>query len=102
MNELVCLGEIVDIKGGGTPSRSINEYWDGSIPWATVKDFKSTSLESTLESITSDGVANSATNIIPAGSIIVPTRMAVGKAAINTVDLGINQDLKALLADGLC
>lgn len=100
MSETVPLGELVDIRGGGTPSRGVSKYWDGPVPWATVKDFKSTSLDQTLESITEDGIANSATNVIPAGSIIVPTRMAVGKVAINTVDLAINQDLKALLPHG--
>ena len=39
----------------------------------------------------------SATNIIPAGAVVIPTRMALGKAAINSVDMAINQDLKALL-----
>jgi type I restriction enzyme S subunit len=42
-------------------------------------------------------VKESATSVIPAGNIIVPTRMALGKVAINRVDLAINQDLKALL-----
>ena len=97
MSSTIPLGEIVEIRGGGTPSRSVESYWGGPIPWATVKDFKSTRLDTTLESITPEGVANSATNIVPAGSIIVPTRMAVGKAAINSIDLAINQDLKALL-----
>lgn len=97
MSTTIPLGEIVEIRGGGTPSRSVEAYWGGPIPWATVKDFKSTCLDATLESITCEGVANSATNIIPAGAIIMPTRMAVGKAAINSVDLAINQDLKALL-----
>ena len=93
---MVALGEIVTIKGGGTPDKSVTEYWDGDIPWASVKDFKSSELAFTSDSITALGVQNSATNVIPAGNIIVPTRMAVGKAAINTVDLAINQDLKAL------
>ncbi|UTO03812.1 restriction endonuclease subunit S [Serratia nematodiphila] len=53
-------------------------------------------LDSTLDSITLLGVRNSATSVIPAGNIIVPTRMALGKVAINTIDLAINQDLKAL------
>lgn len=97
MTTTVPLGEIVEIRGGGTPSRSVPAYWGGPIPWATVKDFKSTVLENTQESITAEGVANSAANVVPAGSIIVPTRMAVGKAAINLIDLAINQDLKALL-----
>lgn len=97
MTTTVPLGEVVKIRGGGTPSRSVSDYWGGPIPWATVKDFKSNFLEYTQESITPEGVANSATNVVPAGSIIVPTRMAVGKAAINLIDLAINQDLKALL-----
>lgn len=92
----VELGKVVEIKGGGTPDKSNPNYWGGSIPWASVKDFKSTIIENTIDMITEDGVKNSATNIIPAGSIIVPTRMAVGKAAINKVDMAINQDLKAL------
>ncbi|MEW8350379.1 MAG: restriction endonuclease subunit S [Candidatus Thiodiazotropha taylori] len=91
------LGDLVDIRGGGTPSRKTKEYWGGNIPWVTVKDFKSTRILGAQESITQSGVDNSATNLIPAGNIIVPTRMALGKAAINDVDVAINQDLKALL-----
>lgn len=92
----VQLGDLVEIKGGGTPNRKVDEYWGGDIPWATVKDFKSTEISNPQESITELGVSKSATNIIPAGTIIVPTRMAVGKAAIAKVDMAINQDLKAL------
>lgn len=93
----VALGELVEIKGGGTPDKSVAEYWDGDIPWASVKGFKSGFLDRTIDRISQRGVASSATQIIPAGSIIVPTRMAVGKVAINTINLAINQDLKALL-----
>jgi len=93
---MIPLGELVDIKGGGTPDKSNSEYWNGEIPWASVKDFKKNTLDSTLDSITLLGAKNSATNVIPAGNIIIPTRMALGKVAINTIDLAINQDLKAL------
>lgn len=93
----VPLGEIVTFKGGGTPDKSVSGYWGGDVPWASVKDFKSTSISRTTDYITQEGVKNSATSIIPAGTIIVPTRMAVGKAAICTIDVAINQDLKALL-----
>lgn len=91
------LGDLVNIKGGGTPSKQNPEYWGGSIPWASVKDFKSSELWSTEDSITALGVSNSATNIYPAGTLITPTRMALGKVAIAKVDLAINQDLKALI-----
>jgi len=100
MTSTIPLGELVTIRGGGTPSRTVPEYWNGNIRWATVKDFKSTELAETQESITPAGIRDSATNIIPAGSVIIPTRMAVGKAAISTIDMAINQDLKALLPTG--
>lgn len=90
------LGELVTIKGGGTPSKKIEGYWNGNIPWASVKDLKSNEISKTVDAITELGVNNSATNIIPAGTILTATRMALGKFAINTVDMAINQDLKAL------
>ena len=93
---VVKLGKLVSIKGGGTPSKNVDEYWNGSIPWASVKDIKTRILQSTVDSITQEGVDNSATNIIPKGTIIIPTRMALGKVAITGCNLAINQDLKAL------
>jgi type I restriction enzyme S subunit len=93
---MVPLGEVVDFIGGGTPSRDVNHYWNGEIPWASVKDFKGPSIDSTLESITHEGLSASSSALIPAGHVIMPTRMALGKAAINSIDVAINQDLKAL------
>lgn len=91
------LGNLVEIRGGGTPSKTVPEYWNGDIPWASVKDLKTTELKETEDYITADAIKKSASNLIPAGNIIVPTRMALGKVAINTVDIAINQDLKALI-----
>jgi type I restriction enzyme S subunit len=90
------LGDLVRIIGGGTPSRNIDEYWGGDIPWATVKDITGTVLTSTQERITDKGLKNSASNLIAPGAIIIPTRMGLGKAAINKIPVAINQDLKAL------
>lgn len=92
----VYLGDLVKIRGGGTPDRKYPNYWGGEIPWATVKDFVAGELSFTQEHITKDGLIHSATNLIPAGNIIIPTRMALGKVAVNTIDVTINQDLKAL------
>jgi type I restriction enzyme S subunit len=92
----VSLSELVTIRGGGTPDRQNPDYWDGDIPWASVKDLKDIRLENTQEFITEKGVKNSATNIIPTGTIVVATRMAVGKACITGLPVAINQDLKAL------
>lgn len=90
------LGNLVSITGGGTPERSNPSFWGGGIPWVTVKDFKSLEITGATEHITTAGLEGSASNLIQTGAIIVPTRMALGKAAINTVPVAINQDLKAL------
>ncbi|EPQ3972194.1 restriction endonuclease subunit S [Acinetobacter baumannii] len=91
------LGNLVSIKGGGTPSRNIDEYWNGDIPWVTVKDFKENLfINGAIESITIAGVNNSATNIIPKGTLIMPTRMGLGKIALTSENVAINQDIKAL------
>lgn len=97
MNNLKPLREIITFKGGGTPSKQVPDYWDGDIPWATVKDFTSTRLDKTQDFITQAGLDNSSTNLIKKGHVIIPTRMALGKAAINTIDLAINQDIRALI-----
>lgn len=97
MTVLKPLRELVSFKGGGTPSKQVPEYWDGDIPWASVKDFTSTTLSETQDFITQEGLRNSSANLIPKGHVIIPTRMSLGKAAINTVDLAINQDLRALV-----
>lgn len=90
-----CLEKIV---GGGTPSKSNPGYWDGDIPWASVKDIKEgeSTLKSTEDFITDAGLKNSAANLIPAGSIIISTRMGLGRVVKTEIDTAINQDLKAL------
>lgn len=93
----ILLGDAVSFKGGGTPDRENAASWGGSIPWATVKDLNDGfALRRTQESITANGLENSASNLIPAGTVIIPTRMALGKAVITEVDVAINQDLKAV------
>ncbi|MDO9105781.1 MAG: restriction endonuclease subunit S [Methylovulum sp.] len=94
----VCrLGDLVlTITGGGTPSKGNPAYWKGAIPWASVKDLKNNKyLTETEDLISEEGVINSSTNLIPAGRVIVCTRMGLGKVVINKIPVAINQDLKA-------
>ena len=93
------LGSLIASQtGGGTPSRQNPAFWTGPIPWASVKDFAEggTELLATEERISLQGLQASATNLIPANTPIVCTRMAVGRVAIAPMDVAINQDLKAL------
>lgn len=87
------------IIGGGTPSKNENKYWNGNIPWASVKDIGENQvyLSYTQDSITKEGLAKSSSNLIPEGNVIIPTRMGLGRCVINKIDTAINQDLKALI-----
>ncbi len=96
----VRVGDIViETIGGGTPSKTEPEYWNGNIPWISVKDIHDGDLEITnaQDSITEKGMNNSSTNLVKAGVLIAVMRMAVGRIATLKIDACINQDLRALI-----
>ena len=95
---VVPLGEVINSHlGGGTPSKNNHAYWGGDIRWASVKDVGKTKyLDETIDRITNNGLANSSSNLIPEGNLIVVTRMGLGQLSINRVPVAINQDLRAL------
>ncbi len=96
---VVPLEEVLDdIIGGGTPSKANPEYWVGSIPWLTVKDMRTRRPEDAIDHISMEAVRDSATNIISAGTVIIATRIGLGKVIRVPYDAAINQDLKALVA----
>lgn len=89
------------IAGGGTPSKGTPGYWNGDIPWASVKDFEDSKflLEATQDTITKEGLENSSSRLVPAGTPLLCTRMAVGRASMTAKPTAINQDIKALYPD---
>lgn len=94
----VRLGDIILSNiGGGTPSKQILDYWNGNIPWATVKDLNCVHLIETIDKITTEGLINSSSNLIPKGNILICTRMGLGKIVFNDIDVAINQDLRGII-----
>ena len=91
------LGEVCDLVGGGTPSKDRLEFYGGEIPWATVRDLNVEVLRTTEHSITAEAVKSSSSNIIPAGSVVIATRVGLGKAVKIAQDTAINQDLRGLV-----
>lgn len=88
---------LISVVGGGTPSRKVPAYFSGRIPWFTVKDMKALKPNDAEEHISEAAIADSATNLIPANTLIVATRITLGRAMRPTVVCAINQDLKALV-----
>lgn len=85
--------------GGGTPSKSITEYWTGNIPWISSSDLEATSIFKINVSkfITTKAISESATKIIPPNSILIVSRVGVGKVAINYNELCTSQDFTNLI-----
>jgi len=91
------LGEVCQIIGGGTPSKSNNAFYLGDIPWATVRDMKQDLLSKTEFRITKEAVKNSATNIIKKGNVVIATRVGLGRICKLEQDTAINQDLRGII-----
>lgn len=91
------LGDACDIIGGGTPSKANSAFYGGDIPWATVRDMHSDFINDTQHKITQDAVVGSSSKIIPAGSVIIATRVGLGKVCIINQPTAINQDLRGII-----
>jgi type I restriction enzyme, S subunit len=87
----------VNIVGGGTPSTKISSYWNGNIPWISSADISESGQISVSRFITSEAIQNSATNIVPKGTVLIVSRVGVGKAAIAPFDLCFSQDCQGLI-----
>ncbi len=82
---------------GGTPNIKIKAYWHGDIPWITGADFDDGEVILGRRYINQAAVDNSATNIVPQGSILMVTGTGVGKIAVAPVDIAISQDITGVI-----
>lgn len=100
------IGEIVEIKGGGTPPKHDPLLWKGSVPWLAPKDMKSREIREAVFYISEDATRISSAKPIEPGAVLIVVRgMILAKnvpVAILKVPATINQDMKALIPmDGL-
>jgi len=92
--------ETFEIVGGGTPSTRVPDYWSGDIPWISSADIDQQHNIDVRRFITKSAVHDSATNLVPAGSVIVVTRVGLGKVAIAPTSMCFSQDSQALIQSG--
>lgn len=99
--EIKKLGDIIEIIGGGTPKTSNPNYWNGEIPWISVKDFNSVTRHVffTEKSITSEGLLNSSTKILNKNDIIISARGTVGEVAQLGREMAFNQSCYGIKAN---
>ena len=87
------------IIGGGTPTTQTTSYWEGNIPWISSYDINKNGKICVRKFITNEAVIKSATNIIPKGSIIVVTRVGLGKVALSDFSLCTSQDFQSIITN---
>ena len=95
--------ELCEIWSGGTPRKSVPEYWAGKIPWISGKDLKSPSLDDAIDHVSTEGV-ESGSRLAPTESVLLLVRgMGLAKdlpVAVINRPMAFNQDVKALVSRG--
>ena len=94
------LSDVMDLIGGGTPKTSKPEYWNGTIPWLSVKDFNNgfRYVYETEKTITELGLENSSTKLLQNGDVIISARGTVGEIATIPFPMAFNQSCYGLRA----
>lgn len=95
----VPLGELAEFESGGTPSKKIESYWHGSIPWISAKTLVGDTVYESDLTISKEGL-ESGSKLAPKGSLLLLTR---GSGLFKRIPLAIaekqvayNQDIKCI------
>ncbi|MCA3099438.1 MAG: restriction endonuclease subunit S, partial [Rhodocyclaceae bacterium] len=93
------LRDLCAFRHGGTPPKSNARFWAGDIPWVSPKDMKQAVIDCTTDYISAEAVENSATSIVPPGSILLVVRSGILAHSFPIAQVGrpvaFNQDIKA-------
>ena len=96
------LGPICSFLNGGTPSRGVARFYQGDVPWITGADISGPRASTARSFITEEAIRESATNRVPAGTVLLVTRTSVGKVAVAAMELCFSQDITAIIPDPQC
>jgi type I restriction enzyme M protein len=100
--EILELGTLAKLVGGSTPSKENSSYWEnGNVDWITCSDFSNSPMyiEDSIRKITEKAVKENSTSIVPKDTLVLVTRVSLGKMAFVRKPTALNQDLTALLFD---
>jgi len=98
--EFAKIDDIVELIGGGTPSRKKSEYFGGDIVWLTPTEIprdKLTTVNTSKEMITEKGLEKSSAKIIPKNSVLLTSRATIGNVAIAGKEVTTNQGFASFI-----
>ncbi|MBK5261920.1 MAG: restriction endonuclease subunit S [Peptostreptococcaceae bacterium] len=88
------LSELAEISSGGTPSRNVENYWNGNVPWVTTSLIAFNEITCVDEYITEIGLSNSAAKLYPPLTILMAMYgqgVTRGKVGILKITAATNQ-----------
>ncbi len=89
--------EIADVLSGGTPKTDTAEYWNGEIPFFTPRDVPGCFyVQDTDKHVTELGLSKCASELYPPDTVFITARGTVGKVALPSVPMAMNQSCYAL------
>lgn len=93
------LNEISEIIGGGTPSTSNPDYWDGDIDWYAPAEMEGKIYANgSVRKITKIGLKNSSAKILPAHrTVLFTSRAGIGKMAVLQREGSTNQGFQSIV-----
>jgi len=91
--------QVANLHGGGTPTKVKADYWHGEIPFFTPSDSDNNIFSlKTEDYITEKGLKNSSTKLFQKNTVFITARGSVGRLALNSVPMAMNQSCYALQA----
>jgi len=94
------IGQIADVRLGGTPSRIEGTYWNGDIPWVSSGEVANARITHTAENLSWLGLESSNAKLYPRGTVLIAmigegkTR---GQSALLEIDATTNQNVAGLV-----
>lgn len=92
--EVELLDNVAERKSGHTPDKKIKDYWDGTVPWISLKDLSRLNkriVHETTDYTTKEGIKNSSAVLLPEGTIVISRDATVGKVGILSREMATSQ-----------
>ncbi len=96
--QTINLGVLGKFNSGGTPDRKKQNEYNGTIPWITTISLGQNFIDKSnaVNYINNKAITESSTRLIPENSLIIGTRVGVGKTSVNLDAICTNQDIISL------
>jgi type I restriction enzyme S subunit len=100
--DVVRLGEHCTMRSGGTPDRSVPQYWGADIPWVKTAEIDYCAITDTGERISRAGLENSNAKVFPPGTVLMAMYgqgVTRGRVAVLGIEATTNQACAAFFPD---